>query len=89
MAAINNLNWNVHWDTRDCEVDGRYGYFHMWEQYSEVIPTGEVIAQVTGIVEFEDGVARVEPTKIKFTDQKHADLAMVNKFMKEVKEKDG
>lgn len=65
------------WSTRQCEVRGRIGYFHYWEQFS--IPVGEsiviggppagVIAQVFGIVEFEDGVERVEPNLIKFLDR--------------------
>ena len=94
MAAMNNLDWNIRWRTRDCEVDGRYGHFHMWEQYSEVIPpspligghSGGVVAGVFGIVEFEAGVERVDPTKISFTDQEHAEISEVNKVIRAFKE---
>lgn len=77
--------------TRDCLVDGRPGYFHCWEQYSQPVaaspliggePAG-VIAQVFGIVEFSDGVERVQPYKIKFTDEEHANLVAYEKWLKE------
>jgi hypothetical protein len=95
MAALNNLDWNIRWRTRDCEVDGRYGHFHTWEQFSNVVPpsilqgghSGGVMAQVFGIVEFEDGVERVLPTKIKFIDQEHGELVSTSKYIKEMKEK--
>ena len=58
--------------TRDCEVDGRPGYFHTWEHFSK--PAAGVIAQVYGIVEFSDGVERVDPCSIKFTDADNHDL---------------
>lgn len=95
MGVLNSLDWNIRWHTRDCEVDGRFGQFHTWEQYSEIIPpslfvgghSGGVMAQVFGIVEFEDGVERVEPTKIKFTDPEHGELVYTSKFIKEVNEK--
>lgn len=68
--------------TRDCMVDGRPGYFHMWEQFSKPVsasplmggPPAGVIAQVFGIVEFSDGIERVDPYKIKFTDEENLDL---------------
>ena len=92
---MNNQNWNIRWTTRDCEVDGRYGYFHTWEQYSEIIPpsllkgghSGGVVAGVFGIVEFPEGIERVDPVKIKFVDREHADLVVMSNYMKEVKEK--
>lgn len=76
--------------TRYCTVDGRPGYFHTWEQYSEpVAPSlligghpGGVIAQVFGIVEFSDGIQRVQPYKIKFTDEESAALAEFEKWPK-------
>ena len=86
MAALSNLNWDIRWKTRDCEVDGRYGYFHMWEQYSDINVFGGTSAQVYGIVEFAEGIERVDPSKIKFIDQEHAELVMVNKFRKELME---
>ena len=74
MASI--MSCNIKWETRLCKVKDRYGYFHTWEQYSQPVgeslvvggPPAGVIAQVFGIVEFEDGVERVEPYQIKFLD---------------------
>ena len=63
------LKMNVEFPTRLCEVNGELGYFHLWEQWSNVIdasplrgghPAGQ-IGQVYGIVEFKDGVRRVDP----------------------------
>ena len=74
MANI--MSCNIEWKTRLCKVNGRLGYFHTWEQYSQPVgeslviggPPAGVIAQVFGIVEFEYGVERVEPNLIKFLD---------------------
>ena len=63
------LKMNVEFPTRLCEVKGELGYFHLWEQWSNVVdasllrgghPAGH-IGQVYGIVEFKDGVRRVDP----------------------------
>lgn len=61
---------------RECMVKGEKGYFHMWEQYSKPLAASPLIggepagvySQVFGIVEFKDGVRRVEPYQIKFID---------------------
>lgn len=54
----------------------------IWEQWSNVIdasplrgghPAGQ-IGQVYGIVEFKDGVRRVDPASIKFCDKENAFL---------------
>ena len=66
MAGI---NMNVEFTTRFCEVKGELGYFHLWEQWSNVVDAsplrgghpGGQIGQVYGIVEFRDGVRRVDP----------------------------
>ena len=34
MAGI---NMNVEFTTRFCEVKGELGYFHLWEQWSNVV----------------------------------------------------
>ena len=77
MAGI-----DINFPTRLCEVSGELGYFHLWEQWTNVIdasplrgghPAGQ-IGQVYGIVEFKDGVRRADPTKIKFCDEKNAAL---------------
>ena len=62
---------------RPCTVNGEKGYFHLWEQYSRPVDTSPliggapagIISCVFGIVEFPDGVRRVEPTNIAFTDK--------------------
>lgn len=86
-----NLEVPIKIHTRDCVVDGQPGYFHTWEQYSQVVPPsplvgghpGGTIAQVFGIVEFSDGVRRIEPYKIEFVDEEHANLVAFEKFLKE------
>lgn len=69
-------------ETRLCKVEGKLGYFHTWEHYSRPVeasplvggaPAG-VISQVFGIVEFTDGVKRVEPYMIQFCDEQNAIL---------------
>ena len=75
MAKFTDLK--IHWETRDCIVDGRPGYFHTWEQYSQPVggPPAGVVSHVFGIVEFEEGIERVEPTLIHFCDEEHEFLA--------------
>lgn len=64
---------------RSCKVNGRKGYFHQWEQYSEVLKPsllysedrGGQLSQIFGIVEFEDGtIERCDPSKIIFMNSK-------------------
>lgn len=85
-----NPNISVSWELRLCEVNGMLGYFHTWEHYSRPAeasplvggaPAG-VIGQVFGIVEFPDGVKRVEPYKIKFCDEQNAMLGKMNEVRK-------
>ena len=59
----------VEFPTRLCEVKGELGYFH---------PAGQ-IGQVYGIVEFKDGVRRVDPVSIKFCDEENAALCALVK----------
>ena len=77
--------------TRSCMVEGRPGVFHLWEQYSQPVqaspmiggrPAG-VISYVNGIVEFADGVKRVDPCYIEFTDEEHAALCAYEKWLAE------
>ena len=54
----------VEFPTRLCEVKGELGYFHLWEQWSNVVGASLLrgrhpVGQVYGIVEFKDGVRRV------------------------------
>lgn len=77
----------VEFPTRLCEVKGELGYFHLWEQWCNVVdasllrgghPAGQ-IGQVYGIVEFKDGVRRVDPVSIKFCDEENAALCALVK----------
>ena len=89
LAGFNNIK--ICWETRLCKVDGELGYFHTWEQYSRPIgaspmvggATAGVVSQIHGIVEFEDGVRRVDPTCITFCDEVGGALHVMNKFEKE------
>ena len=77
--------------TRSCMVDGRPGNFHLWEQFSTVVPPspmvggppGGTVSSVYGIVEFSDGVKRVDPINIKFTDEDHIYLSEYEKWLSE------
>lgn len=85
------MNMSISYETRLCEVDGKCGYFHTWEHYSKPLPAsplvgGEpagVFGKVFGIVEFSDGVRRVDPTEIKFADEEHSLLAHFDKCKEE------
>lgn len=75
-------------ETRLCKVGDKLGYFHTWEQYSVPIPESPliggapagVIAQVFGIVEFADGVRRVQPYDIIFCDEQNSFLARLDEI---------
>lgn len=83
--AQNFLNIEIEYKTRSCTVDGESGYFHCWEQYADVIASsltigsqqGGQFSRVYGIVEFADRVERVEPLRIKFTDEENEFLSMM------------
>lgn len=86
------LKMNFEFPTRLCEVKGELGYFHLWEQWSNVVdasllrgghPAGQ-IGQVYGIIEFKDGVRRVDPESIKFCDEENAALCSHIKHIEEM-----
>lgn len=80
---MTGLNCEIGWKTRLCQVGDELGQFHIWEQWSNVVDAsrlrgghpGGQIGQVYGIVEFKDGVRRVDPVKIKFCDEQNAILS--------------
>lgn len=95
MAEYKGMKMTIEWETRLCEVNGEVGYFQTWEQWSNVVdasplrgghPAGQ-ISQVFGIVEFQDGVRRVDPVKIKFCDETNAILKDFNEMKKLNEEK--
>ena len=80
---MSGLNFNIKYKTRLCKVKGELGLFHCWEHWSNVVgasalrsghPGGQ-IGQVYGIVEFKNGVRRVEPESVRFCDETNAFLA--------------
>ena len=81
MATLPS-EFTITYERRLCKVDGEIGYFHCWEHFSKPGPAG-VISYVSGIVEFDDGIRRVDPTEIKFCDEEHATLCVWNKYGKE------
>lgn len=69
----------MEWKTRLCQVGEKIGYFHTWEHYSKPLeasplmggaPAG-VFSKIFGIVEFSDGVRRIDPTDIRFCDEEN------------------
>lgn len=73
------LNMQMEWKTRLCQVGEKIGYFHTWEHYSKPLeasplmggaPAG-VFSKIFGIVEFSDGVRRIDPTDIRFCDEEN------------------
>ena len=77
--------------TRLCVVGGsKLGYFHTWEHYSKPLPEnpriggepGGVFSKVFGIVEFSDGVQRVDPTDICFCDKENETLKEIEPILK-------
>ena len=86
-----NNTFVVQQERRLCEVDGRLGYFHCWEQYATTVPQigslpGGQESHVFGIVEFADGVQRLNPTRIKFVDDQNRELELLEKVHKKMKE---
>lgn len=81
------LNCKIGWKTRLRQVGDELGQFHIWEQWSNVVDAsplrgghpGGQIGQVYGIVEFKDGVRRIDPAKIKFCDDENAILSAMEK----------
>lgn len=77
----------MEWKTRLCLVGEKFGYFHAWEHYSKPLeasplmggaPAG-VFSKMFGIVEFSDGVRRVDPTDICFCDEDNETLKEIAK----------
>lgn len=91
MATLPTVDFTLKYERRLCKVKSELGYFHCWEHFSKPVPAGltigsppaGVIRYVLGIVEFEDGIRRVDPTEIKFCDEEHTNLCALNKYEKE------
>ena len=89
MASLTDIT--IRKELRLCKVGKEFGYFHYWEQYADVIAPGLTAgshpggqyARVFGLVEFDDGLERVSPEKIKFIDEINAGLQALNKANQE------
>lgn len=87
MATLSNIT--IQKELRLCKVNEEPGYFHCWEQYSDVIPPGLAIppqpggqySRVFGIVEFADRTERVDPPKIQFIDESNKILNYQKKYL--------
>lgn len=80
MAPLNHTI-TVEFERRLCKVDDRIGYFHCWEHYADVIAPGLTGGQyplMFGVVEFKDGLERVDLSRIKFIDAGNAALYTLN-----------
>lgn len=85
------LDFNIRYETRLCKVKGELGLFHCWEHWTNVIGasalrgghTGGQVGQVYGIVEFKDGVRRVEPTSVHFCDETNMHKIAAKEFSQE------
>lgn len=82
------LDMKIEWETRFCEVDGEFGYFHTWEQWSGIVNVSQ-LSRVYGIVEFKGCVRRVDPEKIKFCDDMNHSLYEMEEAIKKIKELEG
>lgn len=78
-------------ERRLCEVDGKLGYFHCWEQYATTVPQigplpGGQESHLYGIVEFSKLIKRVNPEDIRFVDEENSDLATLEEANTATKE---
>lgn len=78
-------------EKRLCMVKDKLGYLLLFEQYSAPIEPslmvggypGGTFSRVFGVVEFSDGVKRVEIDEINFCDEDHDYLCELEKNSKE------
>lgn len=91
MASLSNIT--VKKELRLCKIGKELGYFHCWEQYGDVIFPGITVgsnpggqySRVFGIVEFDDRIERVDPTKIQFIDETHNYLHAKKEYLSSFK----
>lgn len=89
MASFSDIT--IKKELRLCKVGKELGYFHCREQYDDVISPGLTVgshpggqySRVFGIIEFDDRIERVNPTKIQFVDEIHSYLKAVENVYKE------
>lgn len=79
------IKCTVEQGTTLCKVYDKFGYFHAWEHYSKPMiggPPDGVFSKIFGIVEFANGVRRVDPTDINFCDDENEALKELDKTKK-------
>lgn len=81
MTSLSNITM----ENRLCKVGKEIGYFQCWEQYSDMSSPG---SRVFGIIEFNDRVERVDPSKIRFVDEIHYSLRKYFEALTEKEESD-
>ena len=75
MAALSDIT--VKKELRLCKVEEELGYFHCWQQYSDVNAPGLAVgshpggqySRIFGIIEFDDWIDIVDPSKVQFVDE--------------------
>lgn len=67
-------------ELRDCIVDGKPGYFHCWAPYLD--------QRIYALVEFANGIEYIPPFKVKFNDEQHEYLSIIEEKLKERKNND-
>ena len=95
MAMYGEITYRQ--ERRLCRVDDEYGYFHCWEHYATPVEPSPMVggspggqfSRVYGIIEFEKEVKRIEPGKIKFCDDDHATLRVMNETIQWEEGEDG
>lgn len=75
-------NIYVSLEKRLIKVKDKIGYFHCWEHLSQTSNKGVPYSKVYGIVEFIDGVKRVEIEDMDFIDEANDILKDYNKIRK-------
>lgn len=84
-------------ETRLCMVKNEIGYFHTWEHYSKPVeaslliggaPAG-IFSRVYGIVEFTNGVRRIDPDDICFCDDHYSQLCLMQRMMNSKEKESG
>lgn len=91
MASVTPPKIEISLETRMCSVGDEIGYFHCWEHYSAPVPASPLVggapagifSKVYGIVEFHDGVRKVDPEIIYFNDEQTKFLCDLNTGEKE------
>lgn len=88
MAALHDIV--IRHELRECTVNGKPGYFHCWEHYSNPVSASPlrggasagIVSFVRALVEFPEGMGYVDPKDIRFCDETHAVLCAWDKNVK-------